>query len=89
MNPSLEKSKLVVKVIRKLLTDHFFISPEFFRLDRTFKNDFGFNSLEMTELIVMIEDRLGIQFPDEAIENIHNVRDLAYLTEQSLIPVKA
>lgn len=88
MNTTFYQSK-VVDIIRNMVTEHFFINPEFFRLNRTFRNDFGFNSLEMTELVVMVEQQFGIQLPDEALENVKNVSDLVRLTEQSLVQVTA
>ncbi len=79
----------VAKAIRKIVTEHFFITPEYFQLNRTFKNDFGFNSLEMTELVVMIEQQFDINIPDQSLSTVQNVSDLIAVTEQSYYRTKA
>lgn len=85
----MKTTNAVAQAIRKIVTEHFFINPEYFQLNRTFKNDFGFNSLEITELVVMIEQQFDINIPDQSLSTVRNVSDLITVTEQSFYRTKA
>lgn len=43
--------------------------------DKTFENDLGADSLDRVEIIMLLEDAMGLEIPDEAAENIVTVGD--------------
>jgi acyl carrier protein len=44
--------------------------------------DLGLDSLDTVEMTVGIEDRFGIEIPDEELENVRTVNDAIDLIEQ-------
>ena len=43
--------------------------------DKTFENDLGADSLDRVEIIMLLEDAMGLEIPDDAAENIVTVQD--------------
>ncbi|WRF74464.1 acyl carrier protein [Helicobacter pylori] len=50
-----------------------------------FVKDFGVDSLDIVELIMALEERFGIEIPDEQAEKIVNVGDVMRYIEKQLI----
>ncbi len=44
-------------------------------LDKSFEDDLEADSLDRVEIIMQLEDVLGVEIPDEAAENIKTVGD--------------
>jgi acyl carrier protein len=47
-------------------------------------NDLGLDSLDTTEMTVTLEDRFGIEIPDEDLEGLQTVNDAVDLIEQKV-----
>ncbi len=56
-------------------------SPERLRLSTHFTRDLGIDSLDAIEVMIDIEDAFGIEFPDDAMERIFTIGDLAGFVE--------
>ncbi|WQZ65350.1 acyl carrier protein [Helicobacter pylori] len=50
-----------------------------------FVKDFGVDSLDIVELIMALEEKFGIEIPDEQAEKIVNVGDVVKYIEKQLI----
>ncbi|WQZ65501.1 acyl carrier protein [Helicobacter pylori] len=50
-----------------------------------FVKDLGVDSLDVVELIMALEERFGIEIPDEQAEKIVNVGDVMRYIEKQLI----
>ncbi|WQR72604.1 acyl carrier protein [Helicobacter pylori] len=54
-------------------------------LEAKFVKDLGVDSLDIVELIMALEERFGIEIPDEQAEKIVNVGDVMRYIEKQLI----
>ncbi|WRE16979.1 acyl carrier protein [Helicobacter pylori] len=67
-------------VIEQLEIDASQVTPE-----AKFVKDLGVDSLDILELIMALEERFGIEIPDEQAEKIVNVGDVMRYIEKQLI----
>lgn len=61
--------------IRELIAGFFEISITDVQPEHTFLENLGADSLDMVELVMHLEDGLGIEIPDVAAEKIKTVQD--------------
>lgn len=61
--------------LRKVLSRRSGLSIQSIKLDSSFAEDLGADSIEAVEIIMAIEDEFGIEISDEAAEKITTVRD--------------
>ncbi|MBQ7247891.1 MAG: acyl carrier protein [Lachnospiraceae bacterium] len=61
--------------IKEIIADVLQISPDDVTPEKEFEKDLGADSLDRVEIIMNLEDALGIQVPDEAAEVITTVGD--------------
>ena len=50
----------------------------------SFTNDLGADSLDVVDLVMTLEDEFDIEIPDEDIEKIHTVGELAHYLEEHI-----
>jgi acyl carrier protein len=66
-------------VVDKLSVD----DPEKVKPEASFADDLGADSLDVVELVMALEDKFGIEIPDEDAEGIATVQDaMTYITEK-------
>lgn len=66
--------------LKQILIDEMEIEEDLITPDAELMNDLGFNSLELADLVVLCEDRFGIEFEEEALPTLITVGDVvAYL----------
>ena len=69
-------------VVKKLLVDEMSIDASEITEDAEFVKDLGFNSLEVADLVVMCEEKYGVDIDEERAHTIITVGDFAnYLAE--------
>jgi acyl carrier protein len=73
--------------IRKILSKNFFINPRAISEAKKFKNDLGLNSVEFLEMVYDIESTFGINIPDEQLEKVRTVKDMARCVEMQRVAV--
>ncbi len=61
--------------IKKIIADTLQLSPDEVTPEKSFTDDLGADSLDKVEIIMQIEDILGIQVSDEDAESIVTVGD--------------
>ncbi len=52
--------------------------------DSDFSNDLGVDSLDLVEMTLGLEERYGIEIPDDEIENVSKVGDAVDLIQRKL-----
>ena len=68
--------------VKKLLVDEMSIDASEITDDAEFVKDLGFNSLEVADLVVMCEEKYGVDIDEERAHTIITVGDFAnYLAE--------
>ena len=81
---SLQTTETLSKQVIELAGSHIDIPKEQISLDSHFFADLGFDSLDVVEFIMLVDDEFDIVVPDEEIEKINTIRD-AVQTIQKLI----
>ncbi len=78
MSTDLEK-----KVI-SIISEQLGVEEEEIKLEASFIDDLGADSLDIVELVMALEEEYGIEIPDEDAEKIKTVQDaIDYIKEHS------
>lgn len=68
--------------IHKIVVDRLGVKPEEVKIDASFIDDLGADSLDTVELLMAFEEEFDISIPDEDIEKIITVGDaIEYIEE--------
>ena len=62
--------------LQELAAEILGVDPEQVQLDKSFARDLAADSLDLVELIAAVEDKYGVELPDEELEKMKNVGDL-------------
>lgn len=74
--------KDIAKRVIQIVSDKLAIDPDQIKLESTFTEDLGADSLDVVELLMALEDEFGLQIEEEQAENIEAIRDIvAYIEE--------
>ncbi|HPI51670.1 MAG TPA: acyl carrier protein [Smithellaceae bacterium] len=60
----------------KLVTEQLDVTPEQCKLEASFIDDLGADSLDLVELIMEMEEAFGVEIADEELEKIRTVQDV-------------
>ena len=66
--------KDVENKVRAIIAKHYRISEDDVKNDSSFITDFGGDSLDIIELILILEDKYGIEVPEEIAEELDTVQ---------------
>jgi acyl carrier protein len=69
-----EVESKVVDLIAEVLVD---VNKENIQLDSKIVEDLGAESLDIYDMIALLEDEFGMEITDEEVEKIRTVRDVA------------
>jgi acyl carrier protein len=73
----------VAEQVTSVICEQLSVEREAVTPDASFVDDLGADSLAMVELVLALEERLGITVPEEDTEKIRTVSDaIAYVEEQ-------
>ena len=64
-----------LELVKEVVSEVLHLEPEDISPDKEFEKDLGADSLDRVEIIMNLEDRLGIQIPDDDLEGIITVGD--------------
>lgn len=67
--------------IRAIICEEFDIDEDEVTLE-THLEDLGFDSLDMIDIVMDIEDEFGVEVPDEALEKFETIRDIVNYIEK-------
>lgn len=74
--------KEILDKVTKILVDQLDVKPEEVVLDANFLEDLNADSLDIVELILVMEEEFNFQIPDEDAEKIQTVGDaVKYIKE--------
>ncbi len=74
----------VFNILKEIIVEELNVTPEQVTLDAKFQEDLGADSLDVVELVMKIEERFGIEIPDEDAEKIRTVKDAVKYIESRL-----
>lgn len=68
--------------VRGIVVEQLGVEADDVKIDSTFIDDLGADSLDIVELIMAFEEEFGIEIPDEAAEKIKTVQDVVTYIDQ-------
>ncbi len=68
-------SESVEAKVRAIVAERLGISEESVKLESSFIDDLGADSLDIVELVMEMEDKFEVEIPDDEAENIKTVAD--------------
>lgn len=74
----------VFEVIRDIIVEIKDTNPEDISIDSSFEADLKADSLDMVEMLMLLEEKYAIQIPEEAAEAMKTVRDAVDYIEERL-----
>ena len=69
--------------VRGIVVEQLGVEADDVKIDSTFIDDLGADSLDIVELIMAFEEEFGIEIPDEAAEKIKTVQDVVTYIDQN------
>ena len=63
------------ETVKRIVVDQLQVAADDVRIDSTFIDDLGADSLDIVELIMAFEEEFNIEIPDEIAEKIKTVKD--------------
>lgn len=64
-----------------ILQEELNVKAEDIKLESSLQNDLGINSLELADLVLLCEERFGIEIPDDALHTFITVGDVVKYLE--------
>ena len=65
--------------LKKVMANILGMDPNEIEMDMTFLNDLGADSLDVYQIVMGVEEELGITIPSEPLQNITTVREAVEL----------
>ncbi len=76
--------------LQELAAEILGVEPDDVQMERSFARDLAADSLDLVELIAAIEDKFGVELPEEELERLHRISDLwAFLETHSTLAKEA
>jgi acyl carrier protein len=72
---------MILDDIKQIVAKQLDIDASTIKAETTFY-DLEADSLDVVEVIMAVEDQFGVSLPDESVEALHNLGDLAALVEE-------
>ena len=69
--------------VKAISVDQLSVAPEDVKMDSTFIDDLGADSLDIVELIMAFEEEFNTEIPDDVAEKIRTVRDAVELLDKA------
>lgn len=71
------------ETLKNLLVEELQLDPEEIKPESELTNDLGINSIELADLVMLCEDKFGIEIEDDDIHNFITINDVVnYLEAQ-------
>ncbi len=72
---------MVSEKLRSIIADRLDMNIDEVKLDATFREDLGLDSLDLFDIVMALEEEFGISIPNEDVENIKTVGDAVQYIE--------
>lgn len=83
MEMTKEKSVSVNAKVKDIIVEQLGVDPDRVKLEASFIDDLGADSLDIVELVMAMEEEFGIEIPDTDAEKLRTVQDVQnYLTSK-------
>lgn len=69
------------ETLKNLLVEELQLDPDEIKPESELANDLGINSIELADLIMMCEDKFGVEIEDDDIHNFVTIADVATYLE--------
>lgn len=69
--------------VKAITVDQLSVAPEDVKMDSTFIDDLGADSLDIVELIMAFEEEFNTEISDDVAEKIRTVRDAVELLDKA------
>lgn len=73
---------MVIDKVKKILSEQFEVEMSDLTENTNIESDLGADSVEVIDLLMSLEDEFQVEIPDEAIDEIRTVGDLAAYIEE-------
>ena len=70
--------------LKEIISDQLDIEMDLITEDKSFRDDFSADSLDLVELIMAIEDEFGIEISDEDFDGVKTVGDALDFLEKRI-----
>ncbi len=74
---------MIVDKIKSILAEQLDVNIEDLTTDTDIAKDLNADSLDVVEILMSLEDEFSVEIPDEEIENIKTIGDLAEYIEKN------
>jgi acyl carrier protein len=74
---------MIVDKIKSILAEQLDVDVEELTLETDIAKDLNADSLDVVEILMSLEDEFSVEIPDEEIENIKTIGDLAEYIESN------
>ena len=74
---------MIFEKLKDIIAEQLSVDADEVTMDSNIQDDLGADSLDVVDLITTIEDEFDLQFPDEAVEEIKTVGDIANYIEKN------
>ena len=75
---------MVFEKIRSILAEQFDVEKESITLETNIQEDLGADSLDVVELISLLEEEFDFEIPDEDVENLKTVDGIVTFIEENM-----
>ena len=75
---------MVFEKIKEILAEQLDVDAEEMATDTKIADDLGADSLDVVELLMAIEEEFGVEIPDEEIENLKTIGDVAEYIQNNM-----
>lgn len=73
---------MVIDKVKKILSEQFDVDMSELTENTNIEEDLGADSVEVIDLLMSLEDEFDVEIPDEAIDEIRTIGDLAAYIEE-------
>lgn len=74
---------MIFEKLKDIIADQLSVDADEVTMDSNIQDDLGADSLDVVDLITTIEDEFDLSIPDEAVEEIKTVGDIANYIEKN------
>jgi len=79
----MEDKYMIFEKLKDIIADQLSVDADEVTMDSNIQDDLGADSLDVVDLITTIEDEFDLSIPDEAVEEIKTVGDIANYIEKN------
>jgi len=77
-------AKAIYREIKSAILEVLDVPEDMVSLDTSFSTDLNADSIDVVEILMRLEDKFGLEIPEETARNIRTVRDMVGYIEQRL-----